>query len=118
MGRQDAFAECMVGIQLKPSLSLAERDSAARGRASALSLKSFLQTGVMDRLVAALLSRREPSPVVQRGHGSQIALAHIDADDLMLTCRGRISRVDGHRDQQEEALFAPVIPEFGTTHSG
>src|SRR5215469_13927771 len=111
MGRQDAFAEGVVGVQLQPSLSLAQRDSAARGRASAFSLKSFLQAGVMVRLVAALLSRIELSPVVQRRYGSQVALAHIDAYDLVLTCRGRIRCGDGQRDQQEEALFALVIPE-------
>ena len=45
MGRQDAFADGVVGIQLEPSLSLAERDSAARGAASALQLEGVFAGG-------------------------------------------------------------------------
>jgi hypothetical protein len=56
MGRQDAFAQCVVGIQLEPSLSLAQRDSTTRGRPRAFALKSFLKAGVMVRFRAYLLS--------------------------------------------------------------
>src|SRR5262249_16424570 len=71
MGVQDAFSDRMVGIQLQPSLSLAERDSAPRGRASAFSLKTFLHAGVMVRLAAYLLSAVELGAVAQGRHRGQ-----------------------------------------------
>ena len=93
---------------------LAERDSAPCGRASAFSLKSFLHAGVMVRLPAYLLSRGELGAVVQGRHGGQGALPDIHADHLALAFRRWVRRLEGEGDQQEEALLAPVIPEFGS----
>src|ERR1051326_3602518 len=93
-------------------------DAAARGAASALSLKAFLQAGVMVRPRSDLLSRMELGSIVQGGYGSQVPAADIDAHDLVLACWGGIRHVDGHRDQQKETRCAPVIPEFGPAQSG
>ena len=51
MGSQDVRTDGMVGIQLQPSLSLADGDATPGGGASALSLKTLLQTSVVVRSV-------------------------------------------------------------------
>src|SRR5215468_2353004 len=98
----------MVGVQLQPSLSLADGDASPGGAASAFALKSFLQASVMVRLGSDLLSAVELGSVVQGGHGSQVALSDVHAKYLWRSFRRRVGRLEGERDQQEEALLAPV----------
>ena len=77
---QDVLADGVVGIQLQPSLCPAQRDSAARGAASAFSLKSFLESGVVIRLALVLPFRYRPSTLVQGSHRGEITLPDIDAN--------------------------------------
>ena len=81
------LADRMVGIQLQPSLSLAQDDTSSGGAASAFLLKSFLQAGVVVRPGSHFLSAIELCPVVQRGHGGKIALAHIDPNNARMALR-------------------------------
>src|ERR1051326_5396693 len=118
MGVQDVFSDRMVGIQLEPSLARADGDTSPRGAASAFSLKSFLQAGVMVRLVADLLSTVEPGAVVEGGHGGQIALPDVHAEHLRRSFWRRIRGLEGEGDQQEEALLAPIIPEVRSAKAG
>ena len=60
----------------------ADGDSSPGGRASAFSLKSFLQAGVMVRFGSHLLSRVELALILGGGHRGQIALADIHAERL------------------------------------
>ena len=76
-------------------------------------LQSFLQAGVMVCLAADLLSRIELGAMVQGGHGGQVPLPDVHAEHLALAFRRRVRRLEGERDQQVEALLAPVIPELG-----
>ena len=64
------------------------------------------------------LSAVELRPIAQRGNGGKIALAYIDADDTGMGLWQGVRRFDGQRDQQIEALLAPVIPEFGRADGG
>jgi hypothetical protein len=107
----------MVGIQLQPSLSLAQRDSAARGTASAFSLKPRLEARVMICLRSYFLSAMELCAIVQGCYRCQIALAHIDADNARVTLWHGVRRFDRQTDQQVEALFAAIIPEFGAAQA-
>ncbi len=59
------------------------------------------------------LSAVELRTIVQRGNGGKIALPHIDADDTCMVLWQGVRRFEGKRDQQIEALLAPIIPEFG-----
>ena len=114
VGVQDAFADRMGGIQLQPSLSRANGDASPGGAASAFSLKSFLHAGVMVRFGADLLSGGELRAVVQGRHRGKIALPDVHPEHLALALRRWVRRLEDERDQQEEALLAPVIPEFGS----
>ena len=118
MGVQDALADRVVGIQLQPSLSRADGDSPPGGAASAFSLKSFLQAGVMVRLAADLLSGGELGAMVQGRHRGQIPLPDVHAEHLVLAFRRRVRRLEGEGDQQVEPLLAPVIPELGPADGG
>src|SRR5215469_8892453 len=73
----DTLTDDMVGIQLQPSLSLRQRDSASGGAASASSLKSLLQASVMVGLLPDLLSTVELGAAGGGCYGGQIALANI-----------------------------------------
>ena len=88
------------------------------GTASAFLLKSFLQTGVMVRLGSHFLSGIELCPVAERGNGGKIALAYIDAYNAGMALWHGIWCLNGQRDQQIEALSAPIIPEFGRADTG
>ena len=92
---------------------LADGDPPPGGAASAFSLKSFLQAGIVVRLAADLLSAGELGSIVQRRHGGQVPLPDVHADHLALALRRWVRRVEGEGDQQEEPPLAPVIPEFG-----
>src|ERR1051326_7229026 len=72
----------------------------------------------MVRLVANRPSTVELCPVPRDGNGGQIALANIDAYDLSLAGGCGVRRRNGQRDQQIEALLAPIKPEFRGSYRG
>ena len=86
MGVQDVLGDGVIDAQLEPSLSLADGDASPGGPASAFALEPFLQTCVMISFGSHLLSGVELGVVVWRGHGGQIALAQIHAQDLRQVC--------------------------------
>jgi len=113
---QEMLADGVVGIQLQPSLSLADSDASPGGAASAFLLKSLLDSGVVVRLAAYFLSAIELRAIAERGNGGKIALAHVHSHDLLLVSGRGVRRFNGQGHQQVEAFVDLIIPEFGPAH--
>ena len=113
MGVQDVLGNGVIGAQLEPSLSRSDGDASPGRRASAFALEPFLQTSIVISFRSHLLSGRELGVVLWRGHRRQIALPHIDAYHLRHVGWCGVRGHDGERDQEIEAVFGPIIPEFG-----
>src|SRR5579871_6104119 len=112
MSAQDVLTDRMIGIQLQPSLSLADDDASSCGRTSAFLLKPLLEAGVMVSFGAYFLSTVELCSIVQRGNGGKIAVPHIDPDNGGMALRRGVRDVHFQRNEQVEAPLAPIIPEF------
>jgi hypothetical protein len=69
-------------------------------------------------LAADLLPAVELGAIVQGRYRSEVALTDVHAKHLRSSFRRRVRRVEGERDQQEEAPLAPVIPELGPADGG
>ena len=85
---------------------------------SAFALEPLLDTRVMVSFGSYLLSCVKLGVVLWCGQGGKIALAQIDADHLRQGGWRGVRGVDGQRDQEGEALFGAVIPEFGAADLG
>ena len=118
VGINDALADHMIGIQLQPSLSPADRYQLPSSRASAFALKSFAKSGIMIGSSSHLLSRIELSAIGSRCYRCQIALAHIYPQHLLKGCWCGVRGLDFQGNEQIEPFFAPVIPEFGRAYRG
>ena len=118
MGVKNLLTHCVVGIQLQPSLSLAQDDTPLCSRTSAFSLKSLLDSGVVVGFGSHFLSSVKLCAVVQGRHDGEIALAYIDAHNAGMTLWDGVWGLNAQTHQQIEAPAAAVIPKFGTADAG
>src|SRR5215472_7260037 len=79
---------------------------------SAFALEPLLYTRVVISFGSHLLSWIKLGVVPGRGEGGQIPLSQVDAYHLRQGGGQGVRGVDGQRDQQIEAVFGAVIPEF------
>ncbi len=100
-------------LSLNRLVCLADDDASPGRAASAFALEPLLDTGVVVGFRSHLLSGIKLGVVVWRGDRCQIALPHIDTHDLRHHCWSGVGGHDGERDQEIEAVFGAIIPEFG-----
>ena len=113
VGIQEVLGDRVVGAQLEPSLSLLHGEASPGCTASALALEPFLDTCVVISFGSYLLSGVELGVVLGGSDRGEIALAKINPQDLRQTIWCGVRGGAGERDQQIEAPFGAIIPEFG-----
>lgn len=118
MGVKNLLTDHMIGIQLQPSLSLAQDNTSPGGAASAFALKPLLEAGVVVCLVSNFLSAIKLRASIQGGYGCQVTLPDINTHNARMTFWRGIRGRNRQTDQQIEAFATAIIPEFGRAKGG
>ncbi len=108
----------MVAILFQPSLSSTNHNQASCGGTSAFLLQPFSQPGIMIGLGAGLRAGIESGLILGSSGHSQVALTHIDPNNLLVGLWQWVGNLHFKRYQQVELLAGLVIPELGRSNLG
>jgi hypothetical protein len=114
----NAFGDVVIGVQLQPSLSSADRHQATGRGTSAFPLQAFSQARIMVSFGADLLARIERGLIVGIGRDCQVALPDINPDHAAQGHGSEVRPLEFKTDEQVELLVGLVIPEFGSATGG
>src|SRR5207248_1644641 len=89
----NAFRDCVIGLQLQPSLSSTNRYQAASSRTSAFALQAFSEPSIVICLGTNLLARIKEGLARCCGCNRQIALFHIYPDNVYIVFKGWIGNL-------------------------